>query len=137
MSARETAAQTFLTALATRDPARIQACFQPDARFRALIPPGVCEATDAVGATEHLLDWFGSADHFEILDSEVGAVVDRLRIAYRLRVHDADGWQIFEQQAYCDVRDSRIETMDLLCSGPQPDPALVTGSQMSEHEVTS
>ena len=54
MSARETAAQTFLTALATRDPARIQACFLPQARFRALIPPGLCEAMDAVGATDHL-----------------------------------------------------------------------------------
>ncbi len=135
MSELGTTGQNFLTALATRDPARIQACFLPQARFRALIPPGVCEAMDAVGATDHLLDWFGSADHFEILESEAGEVVDRLRITYQLRVHDADGWQIFEQQAYCDVRDSRIEVMDLLCSGPRPDASLVVGGHTPEHAV--
>lgn len=133
MSDLGTTGQSFLSAFATRDPDRIQACFAPQARFRALIPPGVCEATDAIGATNHLLDWFGGAYHFEILESEVGVVVDRLRISYRLRVHEADGRQIFEQQAYCDVRDGRIEVMDLLCSGPRPDPASLAASQGLEH----
>lgn len=121
----QTVGQRFLTAFADRDFARVQACFHPEARFRALIPPGVCEAADAAGATSHLHEWFGGADHFEILSSELGTIVDRLRIAYQLRVHDADGWQIFEQQAYCDVGDGRIAAMDLLCSGPRLDPQSV------------
>ena len=64
----------------------------------------------------------------EILNAEVGGVGDRLHIAYRLRVHDADGWQIFEQQTYCRVQDCQIAAMDLLCSGPQPDPAASAGT---------
>ena len=127
----QTVGQRFLTAFADRDFARVQACFHPKAGFRALIPPGVCEAAGAVGATSHLREWFGGADHFEILSSELGTVVDRLRIAYQLRVHDADGWQIFEQQAYCDVRDGTIAAMDLLCSGPRPDPQVVPGNGSS------
>jgi hypothetical protein len=116
--------QRFVSAFADRDFARVQACFDREAKFRALIPPGVCEAADAAGATSHLHEWFGSADHFEILSSELGTVVDRLRIAYQLRVHDADGWQVFEQQAYRDVRDGKIMAMDLLCSGPRVDPVV-------------
>jgi hypothetical protein len=116
--------QRFVSAFADRDFARVQACFDREAKFRALIPPGVCEAADAAGATSHLHEWFGGADHFEILSSELGTVVDRLRIAYQLRVHDADGWQVFEQQAYCDVRDGKITAMDLLCSGPRVDPVV-------------
>jgi hypothetical protein len=116
--------QRFVTAFADRDFARVQACFAREAKFRALIHPGVCEAADAAGATSHLHEWFGGADHFEILSSELGTVVDRLRIAYQLRVHDADGWQVFEQQAYCDVRDGKITAMDLLCSGPRVDPVV-------------
>ena len=76
-------------------------------------------------------EWFGGADSFEILSSELGTGVDRLRIAYQLRLHDADGWQIFEQQAYCDVRDGKIAAMDLLCSGSPLDPEVVPGNSSS------
>ena len=118
----------FLAAFDTRDFAQVQACFHPRVQFRALIPPGVCEAADALGATTHLREWFGGADHLEILNAAVGAVGDRLHLTYRLRVHDADGWQIFEQQTYCHVQDYQIAAMDLLCSGPQPDPAASAGT---------
>lgn len=127
----QTVGQRFLTAFAERDFATVQACFDREAKFRALIPPGVCEAADAAGATSHLHEWFGGADHFEIVSSALDPVVDRLHIGYRLRVHDADGWQIFEQQAYCDVRDGKIAAMDLLCSGPRLDPQLVPGNSHS------
>ncbi len=70
----QTVGQRFLTTFADRDFARVQACFDREAKFRALIPPGVCEAADAAGATSHLHEWFGGADHFEILRSELGTV---------------------------------------------------------------
>ena len=123
MNELRTAGERFLAAFDTRDFAQVQACFHPEVQFRTLIPPGVYEAADALEATNHLREWFGSADHLEILNAEVGAVGDRLHMAYRLRVHDADGWQIFEQQTYCRIQDRLIAAMDLLCSGPQPDPA--------------
>jgi hypothetical protein len=119
--------QRFLTAFATRDYTQVEACFHPQAQFRALIPPGLQEAADAAGATGHLRSWFGDADRFEMVDPMVEPVSDLLHIAYRLRVHDADGWQLFEQQAYCHTDDGRIEAMDLLCSGPRPDPVTAPG----------
>ena len=126
-----TTGERFLAAFATRDFARLQACFHPQARFRALIPPGVCEAVDALGATTHLHDWFGGADHLQILNAEVEAVGNRLHMGYQLRVHDADGWQIFEQQTYCRVQDRQIAAMDLLCSGPRPDPRAMPATMHS------
>ncbi len=123
MNELRTAGERFLAAFDTRDFAQVQSCFHPQVQFRALIPDEVCEAADALGATNHLREWFGGADHLEILNAEVGAVGDRLHMAYRLRIHDADGWQIFEQQTYCRVQDCQIAAIDLLCSGPQPDPA--------------
>ena len=122
------AGERFLAAFDTQDFEQVQACFHPQVQFRALIPPGVCEAADAPGAAAHLRDWFGGADHLEILNAEVGANGDRLHLAYRLRVHDVDGWQLFEQQTYCRVQDRQIAAMDLLCSGPQPDPAASGGN---------
>ena len=127
----QTVGQRFLTAFADCDFASVHACFHPKAGSRALIPPGMCEAAEAVGATSHFREWFGGADGFEVLNSEVSTVVDRLRIAYRLRVHDGDGWQLFEQQAYCDVRDGTIAPMDLLCSGSRLDPHVVPGNSYS------
>lgn len=117
-------AGAFLGAFAQRDFAGVEACFHPQARFRALIPPGLEEASDAPGAVRHLKEWFGGADHFEMMDAAVAAVFDRLRVTYRLRVHDEEGWWLFEQQAYCDVEAGRIASMDLLCTGPRSEPSV-------------
>jgi TusA-related sulfurtransferase len=46
--------------------------------------------------------------------------IGRLYLAYRIRLHKSDEWQVVEQHAYCTVRDGRIERMDLLCSGFLP-----------------
>jgi hypothetical protein len=90
--------EVFLAALVGRDFPTIEACFHPEVTFRALILPSVREAETAQQATAYLGRWFGDADHHELLD----------------------GWQVVEQQAYCDVQDGKITRMDLLCSGFRP-----------------
>ena len=110
----------FLAALARRESPTIEDCLHPEARFRALIPPGVREAETAQQATAYLRRWFGDADHHELVAGRATTVGDRLHVAYRLRLPDADGWQVVEQQAYCDVQDGKITRMDLLCSGFRP-----------------
>ncbi len=129
-----TAARAFLETFAERDFAGVEACFHPQARFRALIPPGLEEASDAPGAARHLKDWFGGADHFEMTDAAVAAVFDRWRLAYRLRVRDEEGWWLFEQQAYCDVEGGRIVSMDLLCTGPRSEPPVPVNGDEPEQE---
>jgi hypothetical protein len=66
--------------------------------------------------------WFGDADSFEMRWAETGRVANRLSLAYRIRLHDSDGWQVIEQRLYCDVGDDgRIRNLDLLCSGFLPE----------------
>jgi hypothetical protein len=114
--------EAFLEALANRDFEALRACLQQDVSFRALVPSGIRQATEASGTANRLRLWFGEADRFEMLRSEIGQVADRLSITYRLRLHDPDGWQVIEQRLYCNVGDDgRISKFDLLCSGFLPD----------------
>ena len=89
--------EAFLEALANRDFEALRACLQQDVSFRALVPSGIRQATDASGTVNRLRLWFGEADSFKMLRSEVGQVADRLSITYRIRLHDSDGWQVIEQ----------------------------------------
>jgi hypothetical protein len=107
----------FVEALARKDFSALAACFAADAHLRALIPPGVREATTRAGVTSYLKSWFGSAERLELLHSSAGTLADRLHLTYRFRVHAADGPRIVEQHAYCEVRNGAIQQMDLLCSG--------------------
>ncbi len=59
--------------------------------------------------------------------SPVGEVGHRLHLSWRLRVRPApfgigDGWHVIEQQAYANAMDT-IASLELLCSGFQPEPA--------------
>ena len=114
-------AKVFLTALAMRDFQHLETSLHPDIRFRALVPPGLRTGTGPQETSGWFSKWFSHADHFEVVQSEVDQISDRLRIAYRIRLHDVQGWQVVEQQIYCMLKDKRIETMDLLCSGFRPE----------------
>jgi len=115
----ETAGERFLTALRKQDWPELQSCFAANVQFRALVPPGVREGTDAASAAGYLSRWFGDADELILLASDIRQIEDRLSISYRFRVHE-DQWYVVEQRAYCDVGEEGIERMDLLCSGFRP-----------------
>lgn len=114
----------LLEALAARDFDRLGACLTPGATMRALTPRGLrqCEGADQVVAC--LRGWFGGAEEFEVLDGTVGEVGGRVHVSWRLRMHPTpsgdDAWHVIEQQAYLHAGD-RIEAIDLLCSGFQPE----------------
>lgn len=114
--------ETFLVALAARDFDHIAGLFQPHIRFRALVPSGLREGTTAREAADWFRRWYGDAGAFQMLDSAVDQIVDRLAITYRIQLRKPDGWQVIEQHAYCDVVGDRIADMALLCSGFLPDP---------------
>jgi hypothetical protein len=121
------AGEAFLTALASRDFEQVKAAFHDQIHFRALVPSGIREGINAEEATTWLRRWFEDADEFELLNSSVDQVADRLHVAYRLRLRKNIEWQIIEQQAYCITNDGRIEVMNLLCSGFCPDPEIHQG----------
>ena len=114
-------AHIFLTALARRNFQQLETSFQPDIHFRALVPLGLRTGVSSQETAGWFSKWFSQADHFEVVQSEIDHIADRLRIAYRIRLHDRQGWHVVEQQVYCTLKNERIEAMDLLCSGFRPE----------------
>jgi hypothetical protein len=115
----------LLEALASRDFDRMTDCFAPAATMRALLPSGPAECAGAPQIVDRIRTWFGSAEAFEVLDGTVGEVGGRMHVSWRLRMHPTpwgdDAWHVIEQQAYVEAG-ARIDSIDLLCSGFQPDP---------------
>jgi hypothetical protein len=121
---RWSVAGLLLEALAVRDFDRMTDCFEPGATMRALLPPGLAQCDSGPQIVENLRGWFGGAEEFEVLDGTVGEVGGRLHVSWRLRMRPTpwgdDAWHVIEQQAYLQAVD-RIASIDLLCSGFQPD----------------
>ncbi|HII39866.1 MAG TPA: sulfurtransferase TusA family protein, partial [Thermoplasmata archaeon] len=75
--------------------------------------------SDAVAA--RLESWFAEAERLTVVSKKVSHVSDRLRVQYRFDEHYPDGdSELIEQDAYCGVREGRIDSIDLLCSGHLP-----------------
>lgn len=111
--------ERFIESIQHRDFDEMKGCLAPEIRFRALVPPGLREAADPSGAVQHYQRWFAGADHFELMKSEVEPTSDRVRLRYRIRLHDEDGWALIDQSGYASGPD-KIEELDLACSGFRP-----------------
>ena len=120
MEGQQIAGRAFLEALTSRDFEGVEASLDPDIRFRGLLPSGLHELSGAAAVADQLRSWFEEADAFEVEEIVAEDIADRLRISYRFRLLDEDGWAVIEQQAFCDVDDGRIERIDLVCSGFRP-----------------
>ncbi len=119
--AEKAVGEAFVHALIARDPERLRAAIHPDAHLRALVPSGFKESIGLDAVAARLESWFAEAESLEVVFERVSYVSDRLRIQYRFDEHYSDGaWEIIEQDAYCGVRDGRIDSIDLLCSGHLP-----------------
>lgn len=120
-------ATALLDAVSDRRFDGVEAMLAPEARFRALVPPGPIERRGASSITQQLSQWFGSSEEFEVKEMNAEAVAGRVRIRYRFRLQPhpfvpESGWHIIEQQGYCDVVDGKIAAVDLVCSGFRPEP---------------
>ena len=74
-----------------------------------------------VGAAEaaaQLRSWFSGAERIELLESEVRPISRRFGVSYRFKEYHSNGETgVIEQEAFCDVRQGLIESIDILCSG--------------------
>lgn len=113
--------QRFLAALARRDFESLETCFQPDVRFKALVPSGVREGTGPEHTVAWFYLWFGDTEQFDMQRMDIERMRDRLHICYRIRLIKDGLLQSIEQQAYCEVTGGRISVMNLLCSGFRPE----------------
>jgi hypothetical protein len=112
----------FVTALAHRDFPRLAGVLTADVHMRALIPPGLVEASGAEAVAAKFSSWFGDAKELELVRSGSDAVADRLHVFYRLRVKKpGDVSMIVEQHLLCTFDEDRVTALDLVCSGFRPD----------------
>jgi hypothetical protein len=113
----------FAEALAKKDAPALFELLDPDVDFRGLTPSRFWEASSAATLVDEVLlgAWFEVGDRIEALeDIQLGAIADRDRVAYRLRVSTPDGMFLVEQQAYYGVENGRIGWLRILCSGYRP-----------------
>jgi ketosteroid isomerase-like protein len=123
MSAAAVAGE-LLDAIATRDFARIEACFAKDAAFQVLTPQQLRQHETGVAAAARYRYWLESFAEFELVDGDVEEIADRVRIRYLFRGRDPEkGWQLNEHTGYAKVREGRIASMNVTCTGFRPTPA--------------
>jgi SnoaL-like domain len=116
----------FIEGLVARNWDDIEACLQPDVRFRAVVPNETTPFRDWIGPGETLAQlqrWFADSDVFEIDARAVESVADVTHASYGFHGHRPDGWYVIEQHLYFEVDDLRISRMRLVCSGFRDIPA--------------
>jgi hypothetical protein len=114
--------ERFARALASKDRATLCALLTDPVDFRALTPRRHWEATTPGDVAEVILGaWFGPADDIEAaLAFSNSSLPGRERVSYQLRVRNADGVFVVEQQAYYNTEGGRISWLRILCSGYLP-----------------
>lgn len=114
--------KAFVNALADRDFERFRAVIADDVRFRLLLPKGPQAQSGVAETVESFVRWYGDVDELHLESSSVGTVAGRLVLMYRLRLLDADGWQVIEQHVIADLAPDgrRLDRIDLLCTGFLP-----------------
>jgi hypothetical protein len=122
VSERTLPGEELLAGIAERDYARIAACFAETARLSVLTPkPLLREHAGPEEAAERYRFWLEPFEGYELLESDVVEIADRIRIRYRFRGKDpAKGWQLNEHTAYAKVEGGRIRAMVLTCAGFRP-----------------
>ena len=113
--------EDFARAVAAKDHDRVRQLLHPELDFRAMTPQRIWEAATPEDVVSALCVWFDEGDHIEDLESvETDAFADRERVGYRLRVRNADGQHLVEQQAYLSERDGQIGWLRIMCAGYRP-----------------
>jgi hypothetical protein len=121
-TAESGAASALVDAIVAQDFACAVALLHPEIDFRAMTPNRVWEAEGPAGVAAVLREWFEDPDEDVegIEATEPVSVEDTTRVGWIVRISDADGPHIFEQQAYVRERDGQIDWMQLMCSGWSP-----------------
>jgi hypothetical protein len=115
--------QRFAAAVAAKDVTALESILRPEVDFRGLTPGREWSAASSAEFIQQVLlgSWFEPSDEIqELVAVQTGTVADTQRVGYRLRVHNADGEHLVEQQAYYRERDGQIGWLRILCSGYRP-----------------
>ena len=122
-SATELPGERFARALAAKDGAALRGLLADPVDFQALTPGRHWQASAPAEVVDEVIlgTWFGPGKEIEALESVTGGrLPGREHVSYRLRVTNADGENLVEQQAYYDTDGERITWLRILCSGYRP-----------------
>ena len=112
--------ERFARALAAKDSATLRSLFADTIDFQALTPGRHWQAATASDVVDQIVlgKWFEPDDDIQRLESvSTSHLPGREHVDYRLRVRNADGDHVVEQQAYYNTDGARITWMRVLCSG--------------------
>lgn len=112
--------EQFARSLASKDRDALVALLADGIDFQAMTPRRTWEASTPAEIVDDVIlrHWFEPSDHIEGVESvESVDVADRARVGYRLKVRNADGLHLVEQQAYLDATDGKIDYLRIMCSG--------------------
>lgn len=114
--------ERFARALASKDRASMCALLTDPVDFQALTPRKHWQAAEPGQVGDVILGtWFGPGDDIEAaLAFSNSSLPGRERVSYQLRVRNADGVYVVEQQAYYNTEGGRISWLRILCSGYLP-----------------
>ena len=118
--AGERLGREIVAAIADRDWPRFAACLAPDVTFRAVVPSREEPFREHVGpdaATAQMARWFDGGEAYDLVDSTVEMVGDRLHVGYRATGIDEGTWYLVEQHLFATVADGRAIYVNLLCTG--------------------
>jgi hypothetical protein len=118
-AAEASVAGAWVDAIVARDFTRAVALLHPEIDFRAMTPNRVWDAEGPAGVEAVLRKWLDDPDE-DVDGIEATAPVsiqDTVRVGWLVRIRDADGPHVFEQQAYVRQRDAQIGWMRVMCSG--------------------
>ncbi len=120
-----TTGTAFADALAAKDDSRLRGLLADDVEFRTLTPDRSWSANTAAEVAHEIIlgHCFAPDDQItELISTTTGRVADREHVAYRLRVHNADGDFPVEQLAYYATAGSgTICWLQIRCSACLPD----------------
>ncbi len=121
--AAATAGERFARALAAKDTAALRAILADPIDFQALTPGRHWQASAPGEVVDEIVlgTWFEPSDDIRDLESvSTSQLPGREHVSYLLRVHNAEGDHLVEQQAYYDTDGEQITWMRVLCSGYRP-----------------
>ena len=114
------AGERFARAVAAKDSGTLRSLFADIIDFQALTPGRHWQATTPSEIVDQIVlgKWYNPDDHIEHLESvSTSQLPGREHVEYRVRVRNADGDHVVEQQAYYNTDGARITWMRVLCSG--------------------
>ncbi len=114
-------AERLLRAIAGRDFDAIAECFAPEAAMRVLTPHSLRELSGAEAAADRFRAWFEPMEDFELLDSDIAGIADRVRIRWHTRGRDPEhGWQENDHTGYAELAGDSIVALNVSCAGFRP-----------------